>query len=137
MKKRNIIFNLITVICFITIAVCLYNIIRWFIDNNKTSSIMNSIYEKADITYKKDDTNSDEIEKLYCDFTELLAENENTVGWINVKNTNIDYPVVQHTDNSYYLSHSFDKTSSNAGWVFADYRNKLDGSDRNIIIYRT
>ena len=38
-------------------------------------------------------------------------------------------------DNSYYLNHNFNKEQNNAGWIFADYRNKLDGTDKNIIIY--
>ena len=32
--------------------------------------------------------------------------NPETVGWVTVPNTNIDYPVVQSTDNQYYLSHN-------------------------------
>lgn len=52
-----------------------------------------------------------------------------------MNNTDINYSVVQSSDNSYYLSHSFDNSLNSAGWIFADYRNKLDGSDKNIIIY--
>lgn len=47
----------------------------------------------------------------------------------------IDYPVVQASDNSFYLTRSFDKSKNSAGWIFADYRNKLDGTDKNIILY--
>ena len=35
----------------------------------------------------------------------------------------------------FYLKHSFDKSNNSAGWIFADYRNKFDGTDKNIIIY--
>lgn len=71
-------------------------------------------------------------EKIY---NKLININPDTVGWLTVKNTNIDYPIVQTTNNVYYLENSYDKTGNLAGWLFVDYRNKLDGSDKNIIIY--
>ena len=43
--------------------------------------------------------------------------------------------MVQTTDNNYYLNHSIDKTNNSAGCIFADCDNKLDGTDKNIIIY--
>ena len=68
-------------------------------------------------------------------FDELKEENEDTVGWLFVNNTNINYPVVQTTNNDYYLSHSFDKTNNWAGWVFADYRNDFSKLNQNTVIY--
>ena len=67
--------------------------------------------------------------------TELKEKNSDTVGWINVNNTNINYPFVQTKDNSYYLNHSFDKKYNEAGWVFLDYRNNNDLNNKNTILY--
>ena len=69
------------------------------------------------------------------DFTELLKQNKDTVGWLIVNNTNVDYPVVQTTDNDYYLNHAFDKSVNSAGWVYADYRNEFDEFNQNTVIY--
>ncbi len=69
------------------------------------------------------------------DFKELLRKNSDTIAFINVPNTNINYPIVQTQDNKYYLNHAFDKSRSDAGWVFMDYRNNKDFSDSNTIIY--
>ena len=65
----------------------------------------------------------------------LKQENSDTVGWIKVPNTNINYPFVQTTDNDYYLKHSFYKRSNSAGWVFLDYRNNFQTLDKNNILY--
>ena len=46
-----------------------------------------------------------------------------------------EYPVVKGTNNSFYLNHCFDKSNNSAGWIFADYRNKFDNTDKNIVIY--
>lgn len=69
------------------------------------------------------------------DFTQLLKENNDTVGWLIVNNTNINYPVVQTIDNDYYLSHAFDRTSNKAGWVYADFRDDFKQLNKNIVIY--
>ncbi|HNW23580.1 MAG TPA: class B sortase [Candidatus Dojkabacteria bacterium] len=69
------------------------------------------------------------------DLYELKKINSETKGWIQVGGTNINYPFVQHEDNIYYLTHSFNKKSNNAGWVFLDYRNDIESIDRNNIIY--
>lgn len=68
-------------------------------------------------------------------FTELLEKNSDTVAWINVDGTYINYPVVQAGDNDYYLTHSFHKEEKNSGWVFVDYRNSSDMSNQNTIFY--
>lgn len=68
-------------------------------------------------------------------FGELLALNEETVGFLKVGNY-ISLPVVQRkNDNEYYLNHSFEGESSNAGTLFLDGGNLLVPEDENLIIY--
>ncbi len=68
-------------------------------------------------------------------FSELLKINDETVGWLKVNGTNINYPVTKHKDNSYYLDHSYYKQKNSHGWIFMDYRNRIDVLDKNTIIY--
>ncbi len=75
-------------------------------------------------------------EKLInVNINELKTINRDVKGWIIVNGTNINYPFVQTTNNDYYLTHSFDKSPNKMGWVFLDYRNKLNGNDKNLILY--
>jgi sortase B len=69
------------------------------------------------------------------DLASLLNTNADTVGWLTINNTNIDYSIVQTTDNDFYLHHNFYKNESNAGWVFMDYRNNSIDLDDNTILY--
>ena len=39
------------------------------------------------------------------DFSELMSTNKDTIGWIQVNGTNVNYPFVQTKYNSYYLNH--------------------------------
>ena len=68
-------------------------------------------------------------------FSELLKKNKDTVAWLKVNNTKINYPVVQGKDNSYYLNRDFNKRKNSMGWVFMDYRNDPKFLDQNTIIY--
>lgn len=74
--------------------------------------------------------------KNYAKVISVLKEtNPDTVGWLTVKNTTVNYPVVQATNNSYYLNHDFNKNSNTLGWIFMDYRNNPNDLQQNTIIY--
>lgn len=74
--------------------------------------------------------------KKYVDvYSDLLDINSDTIGWLKVPNTKIDYPVVQSKDNDYYLNHSFYKKTNSLGWIYADYRNSFGVLSDNTIIY--
>ena len=64
-----------------------------------------------------------------------INKNSETVGWIQINGTHVNYPIVKHQDNSYYLEHDFYKRKTSVGWIFADYRNNFDTLDNNTIIY--
>ena len=96
--------------------------------------------ENTELINAPEDKNNDywnyiKMNLLEVDFNDLLTKNSDTVGWIEVKGTNINYPIVKTTDNSYYLSHAYDKSKNEAGWVFMDYRNNAINFDQNTIIY--
>lgn len=69
------------------------------------------------------------------DFDALQAINPQAVGWIRSDTGDINYPVVQGTDNDYYLTHLVDGTYNSNGSIFVDFRNAADISDRNTFIY--
>lgn len=69
------------------------------------------------------------------DFDALRQINPEIVGWIYCEDTPISYPVVQGSDNDYYLHHLFNGDANGAGCLFLDAGNSGDFSDRNNIIY--
>ncbi len=153
-KKKNTtwIFVILFSIFISIIVFCLIKIFIWGKDNKDTSKVINDITNAVNVTLRDDDdntelvndTNEEETSDYWyyikfplidVDITELKEKNSDTVGWINVNNTNINYPFVQTKDNSYYLNHSFDKKYNEAGWVFLDYRNSKDLNNKNTILY--
>lgn len=122
---------LLTIVCLFGIIYSGYHIVEWYNNTKENKKLKNELSKNVEIV--KDKKTAEE--KINVDFETLKMQNPDTVGYIKVNNTNIDYIVVKGKDNSYYLKHNFNKEWNVAGWIFADYKNRFDGTDRNIIIY--
>jgi len=71
----------------------------------------------------------------YVDFEKLSVSYPGIVGWIKLEGTDLHYPVMQYTDNDYFLTRLPDGTAHRSGSIFLDYRNSSDFSDKSILIY--
>jgi len=76
-----------------------------------------------------------EEEENGIDLTALQRVNSQVIGWIQIPDTGISYPLMQGQDNDYYLTHTWDGTRNSMGAIFLDYRNSRDLDDFNTIIY--
>ena len=123
--KNKILLILFETILIIIIFLSVVKIYKWQKDNKHTAEIVDKITDN--ITVENDNYN--------INFEKLKDINKDIIAYIVVNGTNIRYPVVKGEDNTFYLTHSLDKQENNAGWIFADYRNKLDETDKNVIIY--
>ena len=147
--KGKIFTYIIMILCLSSIIFSLYTILNWFYDNSKIRQISTEIDKNIDtknssskgkLVNPPTDKNSNYYYYAKIPFYEvslaiLLAKNNDTVGFIRMRNTKVNYPIVQTTDNNYYLKHSFDKTENKAGWIFMDYRNDINNLKDNTIIY--
>ncbi|MCM1053640.1 MAG: class B sortase [Ruminococcus sp.] len=155
LRTKIIIGIIIVVLCSAGLALSTIEILKWNKDNKVIEDIMNDL----DDVVKVDEVPSDHediqivnppetnppVESDYykylklplinVDFSELSKINSDTVGYITVSGTTINYPIVQTSDNEYYLNHAFNKTINNGGWVFLDYRNDINNLQDNTIIY--
>ena len=121
-NKKMLIMRLIQLTFLILIIFSSIKIYNWYKENKANEQILKDI-SNAIVVVENDDENQKEEDKYKIDFGELKKKNEDVVAWIKVNNT------------KYYLNHSFDKSYNIAGWIFADYRNKINEKDKNIIVY--
>lgn len=69
-------------------------------------------------------------------YLKLEAINEDTIGWVRIEGTVIDYPVMQTPDNpDFYLTHGFNKESSVYGMIYMDAGCSLEEDCRNYLLY--
>jgi sortase B len=109
------------------------------VENKKTyASLQETFYqdsEEKDVKVTPKITTKQKQKEILPKFQNLLGINKDTVGWLRVSNTVIDYPVVQATDNQYYLYYTFDKKQNMGGSIFMDFRNSPESLDQNTIIF--
>lgn len=154
-KQKNIkdrIIQLLTLAFIICFIFSIFKMINYYFETKRINKQEATIIKNTDIVETKDNENTIIIKQqaeetdLYwyyikqnlitVNFKDLLDINNETVGWIQVPGTNINYPFVQTNNNDYYLNHSFDKNVNSAGWVFLDYRNSISNiEEKNTILY--
>ena len=131
-KKRRIKSWVVILFILICLSVMIYSICKIFVwkqNVDENQDIKNEIEDSIKINEFNGNISYD------IDFNVLKAKNKDTIAYLVVNNTNISYIVVKGRDNDYYLNHNFEKRKNVAGWIFVDYRNRVDETDKNIIIY--
>jgi sortase B len=71
----------------------------------------------------------------FIDFDEIRELFPSAVAWIQSEGTAINYPVVQGSDNDFYLHHLSDGTPNAMGSIFLDYKDSADFTNFPMIIY--
>lgn len=69
------------------------------------------------------------------DFAALTQQNPEIVGWVQIPGTIVNYPVAQHSDNDWYLEHTFLGQYNLAGSVFMDSRSSSSLNDYVTVLY--
>jgi sortase B len=134
------------ILYFLFLGVFIYSIYNIYILVSNHHSNKKEIKElQEEIILNKEEINNvptnEEVEEDYqlpeleLDFKKLKELNSDTVGWIEIRNTNINYPFVQANDNDYYLNHSFYKYENVEGWIYLNYLNNTNFKDPNTIIF--
>jgi len=123
MKKKN--KNILLCLFLFLMILSFCSLLSWNKENKNIKKILNN--EKKYLISIQNTDNKPYLNK------KLFKDNPDTIGWLKVEGTNINYPIVQYNDNEYYLKHDFKKNKNSAGWIFMDYKN--DFNDQNIVIY--
>ena len=147
-KGKPIIPTIMLGLTLSTYLICIFISSKWYVQKLKINYLATDILESTKIleTEKNEiikhenyiPNNNDKysnISFMSVDFKELLEKNNETVAWIKVNNTNVNYSVVQHNDNEYYLKHDFYKNNNANGWIYGDYRDDFQYFGSNTILY--
>ena len=66
---------------------------------------------------------------------QLQGQNTDIVGWLEIENTNINYPVLQGADNNYYMTHNYKNEKSKNGSIFLDADYNWGIPSNNLLMY--
>lgn len=160
-KTKAVIRYIIMGICLAVFVVSAFSIVKTLYGYKQAEDFYNNMYEQFDEAEGFDHNDSsvltslesfgtinspkgDDGETYNQLFTRMKSRilalreiNPDVYGWITVPGTeNIDYPILQGSDNSYYLNHEYNGGYMTAGSIFADYRCDKDiNGNFNFIVY--
>lgn len=143
MKNKKKFENIIFIICCIVFVYSSYKLISYYITMNEVKKefdeIENAVFiDSVTINSNKiDDIDDNELikEDKKFNYAELEKINKDCIGWIDIENTNISYPVMyKKNDNNFYLRRNIEKKYSIAGIPFLDGNCDI-GNNKFYIIY--
>lgn len=130
-KVVKVLIKVLLVVLMIIFILVVCRIVKYSMENREnaklTEDILNSVVQILPV--------GETTNRIVIDFERLKDINNEVVGYLKVNGTDIEYPIVKTTNNDFYMTHNLEKKYNSAGWAFVDYRNKLDGTDKNIIVY--
>ena len=140
MKKYTKIICMIAAVCLLgTAAFCSFHIYSHYAHESEQEEVFEKIAEVVEQAQTGESETTDvlrtEEETVLAEYDELYLQNTDMVGWLSIAGTNINYPVMQTTNNpNYYLKHNFEKEYSDLGTPYVQENCDLLTSD-NLVIY--
>lgn len=140
-KKKNsfsVIRTLILIIAGAVFCYSAYMLCQIFLEYKKGTDT----YHQIENTVLNEDSTisvsleSGEVEIPFTyDHQTLLSINPDGLGYIYLPAIDIRLPLVQTTDNDYYLEHTFNRVYNKGGCLFEDYRCSDGLSSKNVVIH--
>lgn len=104
-------------------------------NNNENVEILNSQEnEKKSEEQIKKEKEAESIKRI-AQVTKLKEEYKDIIGWIEIEDTHISYPVVQGKDNDFYLTHNYKGDRAERGAIFLDSNYNWNIKGNNLMIY--
>lgn len=138
MTRKSMFQSLSILILLSIIFYALFGLSKLWVESVKSKLAMEElqqVYVDQVETYERTEAIQQEELIISPYFYELLELNEQIVGWLTIPNTSVNYPIVQGTDNEFYLSHNIKMETSAAGSIFMDYRNSMSLQNHHTILY--
>lgn len=127
--------KIIKIIAIILLVIILVISSIYLYKNYKQDKEQENVFKELSNIVEEDNSNN-EKEENKVDVSRLYKENNDFIGWLQIKNTNISYPVMQtgQERKDFYLRRNFYKEYSNMGTPYiAEQCNVLDSD--NVIVY--
>lgn len=140
MKAKKVFYYVTLTVLIGVFAFSAYKLTDYWIAKVRSERMMEAASQFVGVTTENEEGSENLVitgdpESMVIDFESLWKINEDIVAWIYCPDTRINYPIVQGSDNSYYLYRLLDGTWNVNGTIFMDYRNNSNFTDGNTLIY--
>ena len=155
-KKKalsNRVLILTEIICILIFIYAALQLVSIFQDYHRATEeyealseqVVTEVIASEHVAEEKEDTEEDvnildlpydyDVPTYSVDLESLKAQNADTIGWIILPDSRINYPILKSKDNAEYLTMTFEGQSSSSGAIFMDMLCESDFSNENTIIY--
>lgn len=101
----------------------------------KNSDLLSADTEQNKTIVVRGEEEEIELPEVLDDYKTLYNKNKKLIGWLEIDDTIIEYPVMQTSNNEYYLDHNYNQEKDNNGSIFMDYQCRAYPRSQNIILY--
>ncbi len=141
-SHRNV-WRIVFVCSAVVCICCAFLIVRYVIGHVRSQKVNRKLQSMVTTESTGTETEADtekavtdpDYPDLQVDFTALRSVNKDICAWLYIPGTDVNYPVMQGGDNSYYLSHDADGNYSPDGSLFVDSANSKEFTDFDTVIY--
>lgn len=131
-KHRKHKINYIQTIFIIIFILSIFGIAYYLYNTNKEKQEYKELANNIEIdTTQITDTKTERMLQI----EELQKENQEIIGWLEIEDTNINYPICQTNNNDFYLTHNYKKEKSSSGSLFLDKDFDMVNGSSNYLIY--
>lgn len=140
-KRRKMVIvtaSLVAVLCFGYFGVYYFYAERTSLAYEYLAELKGSEALASDAVGKNDfaiHKTSVKLPDVLDEYKTLYEKNKKLIGWLKIADTNIDYPVMQTSNNEYYLDHNFNQEYDKNGSIFMDYACSVYPRSTNLILY--
>lgn len=145
-ERKKLLWKVVLGVSSVVLLVCICLIVRYAFAHNRSDRANRTLREYVDYgtdgatesdASPKQDAGIDDVifPHVKVDFDELQKKNQDICAWIYIPGTDVDYAVLQGSDNSYYLSHDAYGEYSPDGAIFIDSANSRGFSDFDTVMY--
>lgn len=121
-NTKKLLLILMIVICIITFSIATIVVVKdykEYEENEKdTKELINEVVQI---------TQNSEEKKINWEYLKFV--NKDIIAWIEIEDTQINYPILQDNESLYYLKHSFNKKYNNNGSIFTTENNPFEGEE--------
>lgn len=136
---RKAIYILLIIIAILSIIY----IVKYFYDfyiSKKQTNLLNEITISEQTNFIVENNLQEPVNQYtkperILKLEELKKQNSEIIGWVEIENTDINYPVLQAKDNDFYMNHNYKGEYSSAGAIFLDKDYNWDIPSSNLLIY--
>lgn len=131
-KKRLVLIGMLIVI----IIGCIGYILNYYLTKEKNEAVYEELQKEVVTEETEANEEPDSTVQIPIDFDALQEQNSDVYAWIQIEDTNVNYPILQsETNNAYYLDHTIDGTQGYPGSIYTENWNTKEFTDYNTVIY--